>query len=447
MCHNIIWKKQKLSPSEAFYRFSKLMFLKLEQDKRIQNRIRANKIPARDVTFSVRWINDMKQYAENPFDTILFKRLRDRLEVEIKEGQKKRIFEKNEKLELKSTTITEVVKVLEHYNLHGIDEDLNGRLFETFLNATIRGKDLGQYFTPRTVVKLMVSMANLQVEESHIDKCLDACCGTGGFLIESMSQMSKKLDSLPIDHFKKKTLREQLIAKCLYGIDANGMIVKIARVNMYLHGDGGSRIYNAEALDKQLTIEEGEDDELSSDNDELKDAFKDIKFDVTLTNPPFAMTYEKKKPDELEILNQYKIARKDDTSENMRSTLKSSVLFLERYYDLLADGGKLLTVMDEAVLNTSNNADYRRYISDHFIIRAVISLPKNTFVRAGSSVKTSILYLVKKTRKDTTQPGIFMAVSNSVGHTDSGRDDPGSNDLDKILDNFKRFEHGETTFG
>ena len=96
-------------------------------------------------------------------------------------------------------------------------------------------------------------------------------------------------------------------------------------------------------------------------------------------------------------------------------------------------------MMDEAVLNTSNNADYRRYIRDHFIIRAVISLPKNTFVRADSSVKTSILYLVKKTRKDTTQPGIFMAVSNSVGHTDSGRDDPGSSDLDKILDNFKRF--------
>lgn len=446
-CHNVIWKKQKLSPSEAFYRFSKLMFLKLEQDRRIKDRVHENKIPVSGVTFSVCWINDMKQWSENPFDAILFKRLREQLEVEIKEGRKKRIFAENEKLDLKPATIIEVVKILQHYNLHDIDEDLNGRLFETFLNATIRGKELGQYFTPRSVVKLMVGMANLQVGERHVDKCLDACCGTGGFLIESMSQMSKKIDLLPISLSNKKRLRKQLTAESLFGIDANAMIVKIARVNMYLHGDGGSRIYNTEALDKKITIESGEDSELNSDNSELKNKFQDSKFNIILTNPPFAMTYEKKKPDELEILKQYKIAHKDETSEDIRTSLKSSVLFLERYYDLLADGGKLLTVMDEAVLNTSDNAAYRRYIQNHFIVRAVISLPRNTFVRADSSVKTSILYLTKKAPDDATQPGIFMAVSNSVGHTDAGKDDPDSSDLGEILDNFRKFEQGVTAFG
>jgi len=64
--------------------------------------------------------------------------------------------------------------------LLGIDEDLNGRMFEAFLSATIRGKELGQFFTPRTVVEFMVDLAELKVGRDHIDRILDLCCGSGG---------------------------------------------------------------------------------------------------------------------------------------------------------------------------------------------------------------------------------------------------------------------------
>lgn len=443
-CHNLIWKKEKINPTDAFYKFTKLMFIKLNQDKSLKDRTFENTIVEKSsVTFSTHWIKEMEQYeVNNPFDTILFRRLMERLETEITEKRKKRIFEKNEKLDLKPSTIKDVVKILEHYNLFSIDEDLNGRLFETFLNATIRGKDLGQYFTPRSVVKFMVNMANLQINENHIDKCFDACCGTGGFLIESMANMDQKISSLPIGNLKKKMLRNDLITKCLYGIDANKIVTRIARINMYLHGDGGSRIYNIDALDKQMEIEDGLDVELESDNNELKNTINKNKFDVILTNPPFAMKYEKKKSDELKILKQYKLAHKDATSEKLYSSLRSSVMFMERYYDLLKDGGKLLTVIDESVLNTSTNKNVRNFIKEHFMIKAVISLPKSTFVKADSAVKTSILYLIKKSPTDDIQPKIFMAISNNVGHTTTGRVDQNSNDLDLILDKFQKFELG-----
>jgi type I restriction enzyme M protein len=58
--------------------------------------------------------------------------------------------------------------------MFGIDEDLNGRLFETFLSATMRGRDLGQFFTPRSVVKMMVRVARLRCTPDHQDRVLDA---------------------------------------------------------------------------------------------------------------------------------------------------------------------------------------------------------------------------------------------------------------------------------
>ncbi len=60
--------------------------------------------------------------------------------------------------------------LLEDVDLHSIDTDLNGRMFETFLNSTLRGKALGQYFTPRSAVKLAVNLARLEVDRDF-EKC------------------------------------------------------------------------------------------------------------------------------------------------------------------------------------------------------------------------------------------------------------------------------------
>ena len=69
---------------------------------------------------------------------------------------KKRIFNLDEKIDLTSSTIERIVSEIEHINFYKMDEDVHGRMFESFLDATVRGPDLGQFFTPRDIVRLMV---------------------------------------------------------------------------------------------------------------------------------------------------------------------------------------------------------------------------------------------------------------------------------------------------
>lgn len=465
-CHNTIWNCEKSSPSFAFYEFVKLMFIKINEDKKIHE----NKdlieliesglsVPEKDITFCLNWIEIQEKHDANPMDSILFKNLRKDLEKEIIERKKKRIYEKDEHIRLKPSTTKNVVELLEHLDLYGIDEDLNGRLFETFLTATMRGPELGQYFTPRNVVDFMTNMANIRVDKEHIDKVLDGCCGTGGFLIEAMAGMCKKVENNDaLTDEEKKDRIEKIKNECIFGVDVGKEppLARITRINMYLHKDGGSRIYHLDTLDKDVKIEKGMGDELERDMLEFKKIIgnEKFKFDVILTNPPFAMKYflakktkkdkgkeEKKKAVEQErILRQYFLAKKDPESDNLRSSLRSSVMFLERYFELLEPHGKLLTVMDESVLNTQTNKPFRDYIKKRFIIKAVIALPQNTFVNAESGVKTSILYLMRKKKSDEKQPKVFMAISQNVGHNDTGKPTPELNDLDSILEKFKKFE-------
>ena len=449
ICHNIIWRKHKVAPKTAFYEFTKLLFIKLNEDRIINDMIRKGEIVNKsDFKFSLDYIRQLEDRFDNPMNE-LFKKYRDNLEKDVVSGKKKRIFKADEELNLRPSTIKEIVKLIEHLNLSIVEEDWNGRVFETFLSAVIRGRELGQFFTPRTVVRFMVKMANLKIEydreneEYKADLILDGCCGTGGFLIFSLSDMFEKVEKIPID---KKILKQKIRANCIYGIDASEEdIVAIARMNMYLHGDGGSHIYMADTLDKELYAEKGLLQERIDELKELKKKFNEgLKFDVVLTNPPFAMKYERKDKDHERILKQYDIAypKGRENSTEIRSSLSSNVMFIERYGDLLNEGGKLLTIIDESVLNTDSKAPFREYIRKHFIIKAIISLPKNAFVNADTGVKTSILYLKKRKSPDEEQPKVFMAISKNIGHNDAGKPTPKLYDLDNILEEYKKFEGG-----
>ncbi|MGB3346810.1 MAG: N-6 DNA methylase [Candidatus Humimicrobiia bacterium] len=445
--HNIIWRKHKVAPKTAFYEFTKILFIKLNEDRIINDKIRkGERVTKKDFKFSLNYINQLKDRFDNPINE-LFKKYRDKLERDVISREKKRIFKKSEELNLKPSTIKEIVELIEHLNLSIVEEDWNGMVFETFLSAVIRGKELGQFFTPRTAVKFMVKMANLKIryntetEEYGPEVILDGCCGTGGFLIFALSDMFKKVDEISTD---KRELKKKIREECVYGVDASEEdIVPIARMNMYLHGDGGSHIFMADTLDKELHAETGLSEERIDELMELKKKFDiGLKFDVVLTNPPFAMKYGRKDEDQERILKQYDIAypKGRENSTEIRASLKSNVMFIERYYDLLKKGGKLLTVIDESVLNTDSNAPFRKYIREHFIIKAVISLPKNAFVNADTSVKTSILYLKKRRASQEEQPKVFMAISKNIGHNDAGRPTLELCDLWDILDEYKKFE-------
>lgn len=423
--HNVIRKKEKYGPTKAFYELAKLLFVKLRQDRRIHD-IVAEKRPvqADDFYFTADWVN--RQPTANPVATQLFRDIQNQLEAEIVSGRKKRIFGEGENIDLKPSTIVEVVHLLEGYDLHGIDEDLNGRMFETFLNTTVRGKELGQFFTPRPVVKYMTKTARLDVADRTLPRVIDACCGSGGFLIEALAELSCAINtSSQLTNAERQRLHADLQSDTLYGIEANDEIGRVARLNMYLHGDGGSRIYVADSLDKDLVGEPGLPNERFRQLEELQQRViaQQIRFDVALTNPPFSMSYSKKETDERRILQQYEIVSGQSAHSN--------VLFLERYRDLLKDDGDLLTVIDDTVLNGINAAPFRRFIREHFVIRQVISLPFNAFFRAQANIKTSIIHLRRKQPGDQ-QGDVFMAITNNVGHDDHKHDTPHRDNLPEL---------------
>jgi type I restriction enzyme M protein len=445
-CHNIIWKKEKKGPTVAFREFAKIMFIKLREDHRISQMIaEGRQVKSSDFNFCVSWINEHveKDIDDNPVANILFTRVRDLLEEQINTGKKKRIFRKDETLQLGLGTILEVVRRLEHMNLHGIDEDLNGRMFETFLNATVRGKELGQFFTPRSIVKYMTLCAGLKATPSSLPFVLDGCCGSCGFLIEAMSTLVHQIDNLTrLTDKERKKLKNQLYEGHLWGIDANEDITQIARLNMYLHGDGGSKIFHADSLDKTLAKDKGWPQERQTEHAELsKSILKNgMRYDVVLTNPPFSMSYKRKDKHEARVLEQYQIAQ--TKIGKPANSVKSNVLFLERYYDLLNTDGQLITVIDNSVLNGDDSQEIRNWILDRFIIKQVVSLPFNTFFRAQANVQTSILHLKRKENGEL-QGDVFMGILNNIGHDDHQRSTPERDNTGKLWELWQRWYSGE----
>lgn len=437
-CHNLIWKKQAIGPKKAFYEFTKLLFVKMNEDKKIKKIRDIRTLKKSDFRFSVEFIENSG--FDNPINN-LFEEYRNQLEIQVQRGKKKRIFGKTEELNLNPNTIKNVVAIIQNIDLHGVEEDINGKVFETFLEASVRGKELGQFFTPRPVVKFITQMAELKIrynpdtETYTPDKIIDPCCGTGGFLIFALSDLFKKLNKLPITDIED--LKDTIKEKSIYGIDkSEDDIVQATRMNMYLHGDGGSHIFMADSLNKQNQIEDGFSQERVDELNELEKILKKSDFDVILSNPPFSMKYEKDKPEEKSILEQYTISYRNGT---MKSSLKSNVMFLERANSLLKKGGKLITVIDESVLNIRDNKDIRKFLRNNYIIKCIISLPMNTFVNQDAGVKTSIIYCEKR-KRNSKQPKVFMSLVENIGHSSSGKPETEKNQLPKLYEDYKYFQ-------
>lgn len=431
-CHQLIYKKDNMSQGAAFMEFVKLMFLKLLSDKEVHTKhphaaqSATYTVPAGDVTFSKAWIENLESTTANPVADISFLQLRRSLEDKIRSEKKKRIFDEDEELRLSAETIKSVVKELEHMDLYSIDADLNGRLFETFLNSTMRGKDLGQYFTPRSVVKLAQRFGNFQVGRTKeaTPTVVDPCCGSGGFLIDAFWDAWAQVDANHSLSAKQKAdLKEAIATEKLIGIDVgrDPHIARIARINMYLHGDGGSRIFEADSLDKELHTDERWSAEKKKEIAELRSLLREPTgcADLILTNPPFSKVYEKKHAPEKRVLEGYTLAHVAGTT-TIKSAVRSNILFIERYADLLKTGGRVVAVVDDSVLGGGDYREVRSFIRERFIIEAVVSLPGDAFQRSRARVKTSLLVL-RKREPDEIQPDCFMYYCNHVGLDDTPR--------------------------
>lgn len=121
--------------------------------------------------------------------------------------------------------------------------------------------------------KLMTRLAAPHAGPHRVERVLDGWCGTGGFLIEALTDMRRRIyDNTSLKKERRAELLNEIANEAIFGIDAGREppLARIARINMYLHGDGGSRIYLADGLEQLPTVSPAEQPEIRSEVEELR---------------------------------------------------------------------------------------------------------------------------------------------------------------------------------
>lgn len=434
-CHNIIRNNDKLSPEAAFDEISKILFIKIRYERNNSDsqifsaeRFKALKKSREDYN------KEMKIEDEKPFYQHLF-------DLTKNEFAGDHLFDDNAKIEIRENSFEQIVKELEIYNLSTTSDDVKGIAFEKFLGKTFRG-ELGQFFTPRTIVDFMVSI--LDPQEGEL--VCDPCCGSGGFLIKAFEYVREKIEK-DIENQKedlkaqfygddydkmsdnKKQEIEAEVARtfsylneelninnpkgrlrslsfdCIYGTDANPRMARTAKMNMIMHGDGHGGVHHHDGLLNVNGIFEN-------------------RFDVILTNPPFGARVEKdlkiteadKFTDDVKI-TEYKKRYGEDyekalkqVNDNVNKSLLSlykidssltEVLFIERCLNLLKPGGRMGIVLPEGVLNNTNLQKARDFVEGKAKILLIVSIPQDVFIASGATVKPSLLFFKKFTEEES----------------------------------------------
>lgn len=434
-CHNIIRNNDKLSPEAAFDEISKILFIKI----RYERDNTGTQIFSLDNFKKAREsYNSFKSKDAPEFYQFLFEKTKE-------DFANDHLFEDNDIIKVRENSFEQIVKELEIYNLSTTSDDVKGIAFEKFLGRTFRG-ELGQFFTPRTIVEFMVKVLDPQ-EGEYI---CDPCCGSGGFLINAFEYVRSKIENdiekqkevikkqLYTDAYEtlpkeeKETIDAQVtnvFAKlnhelninndkgrlrtlsfdCIYGTDANPRMARTAKMNMIMHGDGHGGVHHHDGLLNVNGIFEN-------------------RFDVILTNPPFGAHIDKdlkiteadKFTDQAKIAeytkrygNAYLEALKQvndhigDPLLSLYETGKMSglteVLFIERCLNLLKPGGRMGIVLPEGVLNNDKLQKIRDFVESNAKILLVVSIPQDVFMASGATVKPSLLFFKKFTEEEAAQ--------------------------------------------
>lgn len=451
-CHNIIRNNDKLSPEAAFDEISKILFIKIRYERENDEG---------QIFSKERFVENRKAYEKLnkemgvtnaiPFYQNLFEKTKQQFAND-------HLFDDNAKIEIRENSFEQIVKELEIYNLSTTSDDVKGIAFEQFLGKTFRG-ELGQFFTPRTIVDFMVSI--LDPQEGEL--VCDPCCGSGGFLIKAFEYVREKIEKdieaqkesikeqlYGVDYEKMSAKKRQevdsevvrifsylneelninnekgrlrsLSFDCIYGTDANPRMARTAKMNMIMHGDGHGGVHHHDGLLNVNGIFEN-------------------RFDVILTNPPFGSRVEKdlkiteadKFTDEAKIAvykkrygDAYTQALKqvnDNVGKSLMSLYKidnglTEVLFIERCLNLLKPGGRMGIVLPEGVLNGTNIQKAREFVEGKAKILLIVSIPQDVFIASGATVKPSLLFFKKFTEEEASE---YEKIKNSATKTINAR--------------------------
>jgi len=263
-----------------------------------------------------------------------------------------------------------------------------GNAFEYLLSILGSQGDAGQFRTPRHIIDFIVEVVDPKKNET----ILDPACGTAGFLISAYKHILKQNKEKALTPDEKLKLMNNLA-----GYDISPDMVKLALVNMYLHGFPEPKIHEYDSLTSEKRWDET--------------------FDVILANPPF-------------------MSPSGGIVPHKKFSIQSSraeVLFVDYISEHLKIGGRAGIIIPEGIIFQSNNAykNLRKNLIDNWGLFAIVSLPSGVF-QPYAGVKTSILFLDKEFSKHTDKI-IFVTVENDGFELGTQRKPIEKNDLPKVL--------------
>lgn len=398
--------------------------------------------------------------------------------------------------------------VKEQGTMLDISGDALGRAFDVFLRGNFESKGgFAIYLTPDPVKEAVMEIAFHDIKKEtpeiltaekggQLDfRAGDITCGSGGFEVKLLAHYDRALEDLPMPDEKRERLKRSFREHGLVGADAAPMMVTLARLNLALRGAPRAQVFYTE-------------------NSLITDRLKPCSFDLLTINPPFGTPKFGKGQDDAKaryeeemekILFNYRtdliptgkhkdaylrdgwawfktgkkalfeysptvagmaMGGKPDSKGqwvNVSGTsIDPAVLFIDRCLQLLKPGGRLFIILPDGILCNSGDRYVREYImgkkdeqtgqflGGKAIVKAVISLPSDTFKLSGTGAKTSVLYLQKrKARKDDPekfaeepQGDVFMAVADTLGYEVKNNVEDYSrgltNDLAVITGNYTR---------
>ena len=438
-CWQDIWDIENKRNDWIFDEFTRFLFIKLNEDSKPNGSFTTAKLKSYCEQNSHMGDKAAQNFINNLFDDL--------------KGRHPEVFtDENERVLSKAATIKKVIARLEDINLKDTQGDVLGRAFEIMLSDTFKGKDLGQFFTPREIVAFMLDLAREAPDVPALDiengeRFLDACAGSGGFLIAAYEDAYKHTLSNGVPQKKKEQLLKRLGQKTFFACEIEEKAARLGKLNMIIHAVNPQNaqwlhqnyLYNEEYGGLKPEIEY----EVDFGNGKRKQRIGPDSIDLVLTNPPFGKSVKTKS-----ILLDYqfghevKVFKKKGRAPEKRpkNSQDSEVLFIEHYLRVLKPGGKLLIVLPDGILSNATAKPVRDFIREHAIIKAVISLPSETFASTGTSIPTNVVYLQKK-RPGDVQGDIFMARADYVGRRANG-DPIKENDLPFILQKFREWQAG-----
>ncbi|SCC93481.1 N-6 DNA methylase [Thiomonas sp. X19] len=305
------------------------------------------------------------------------------------------------------TVLTQVINLVDGLRLDQADADTKGDLFEHVLRQIKQAGELGQFRTPRHVIRTIVEMIDPKVGET----IYDPAAGTAGFLVAAYNHMrlansspsaitTAELDGKP----QRRGLGDKLSAAqvsalnsaTFFGNDVDPKMVRLATMNLTLRGLPDVRIQLRNVLTTTQDAERKAELGLPADG-----------FHVILANPPFSGRVDRDR-----IVEDVKVG----------TTTATELLFLKYMMDSLRPGGRCGVIVPEGVLfgSTGAHKELRRQLIENNRVEAVLSLPGGVF-QPYSGVKTSVLFFRKGGR---TERVMFLHADNDGYKLDANHDTP-----------------------